>query len=687
MEGRGRGKRLSTVVTAPASSSTAAKEAPAAAAVVEKKKPGRKPLAATARKRSPSPVAPKRRQSPARKASPARRASPARKASPARRASPARKASPSRKPKTTTNAAPAAKAVETVKASPEEPRRSERIRASEEKVDQVLSSMTKKNPVDKRLSVILDDMEVSGYMTGEKQSSPAKSLTPNTSRRSNAITPTTTERSRATLSRSLSVVLDDYSDQEEDDGDFQSFRRTADNNGVGDGKSFAQQSVPKMVVKQRLVEFGGPLGAAALVVLIPLFIFTNNHFCSGAVHRDCRFVLPKNWDEFRTLSTYMNREIGMLYGLFVAGVALLTALPIGKQVKLANDTYTKRTHIFNGLLVAMLTGLGVFVAEYCYKYPLLSVVSRGYNQLLVLSLLTALVGALFSFLMSRSVDDEHLNPYAKTGNVLYDYFAGRDTHPVVMNVFNLKLVTYHVAVVLALLFNSIILYRNLHFATLPETLLEAPVHERLLFAVKNLTCETVPVAAAGLTVLYLLDLLAYEHHLAASFELQAQGFGAEMLLRYAVFPFALTQLPKYVAAHKFTDVPLWAVLGCVVVALVGLYVKRSSMRLKYLYRLDPLGELACLETYPTYQGRRLLVAKLWRFVRQPNYLGDILQNLALLPLLYWRFAWPPLLSVLFIVSILVHRAKRLTERNARKYDTTWHRYCLTVPRMIVPRVY
>ena len=125
-----------------------------------------------------------------------------------------------------------------------------------------------------------------------------------------------------------------------------------------------------------------------------------------------------------------------------------------------DESNQKRSHVFNGLTVALGTGLAVFVAEYCYKYPLLSVVSRGYNQLLVLSILTALALALLAFVKSRTVPVVERNPYARTGNFLIDFFAGRELDPTVLHVFNLKLVTYHVSVVLALLFNGIILYRN-----------------------------------------------------------------------------------------------------------------------------------------------------------------------------------------------------------------------------------
>lgn len=566
---------------------------------------------------------------------------------------------------------------EAVKVSPpeskDEPvRRSARIKISEQRDK---SPVLKKPIRDKQLSMIMDEADELS-----KKGSPAKSITPNTSQRSNL---TTTERSRASASQSASMANESQEFSDHEEIEFQSFRK--DDNGILGEKSYARRSVAKQL--HELKDFGGNLGAVAVLLLVPAFIFFTNHFCSGVAHRDCTFKVPTNFDEFKAVSTYFNREVGVIFLLFTWGTALLTVLPVGKAVKIVDEVRGQQSYTFTGLSCATFTGLSIFVAEYCYKYPLISTISKGYNQLLVISLAYALITACLAFFKSRYVQQTNWNPYGKSGHVLSDFFIGREINPLTFNVVNLKLVHYHISVVLALVFNSIILYRNLHFPALP-TEAELTLVEKLTFTVKNLEFEATPVLAASLTILYLLDLLAYEHHLTHSFDLQGEGFGAMLLLRYAIFPFTLTLLPKYVAAHKLPEVPHWALALVALVALVGLVVKRSSQRLKHQYRLNPLGQkFIDLETLPTFQGRRLLVAKWWRRVRQPNYVGDILQNVALLPLLYWRFAWPPLLAVLFTVALLVHRAQRVNDRNAKKYNSAWQRYCSTVQYMLVPKVY
>lgn len=523
--------------------------------------------------------------------------------------------------------------------------------------------------------MILDDED------GFKKDSPAKSITPNTSQRSIV---TTTGRSHVSGSRSVSVANESQEFSDHEEIEFQSYHK--DDNGMNREKSYARRSASKQLHDLR--EFGGTWGAVAVLLLVPTFIFLTNHFCSGVAHRDCTFKIPANFDEFKALSTYFTREVGVIFLLFTWGIALVTALPVGKAVKIVDEVRGQQSYTFTGLSCAVFTGLAVFVAEYCYKYPLISTISKGYNQLLVISLAYAFVTATLVFIKSRYVPQVNWNPYAKSGRFLSDFFIGREINPLTFNTLNLKLVHYHISVILALLFNSIILYRNLHFPDFLTEQQDLSLLDKLVFTVKNVEFEPTPVLAAGLTILYLLDLLAYEHHLTHSFDLQSEGFGALLLLRYAVFPFTLTLLPKYVAAHKLADVPVWVLVMIAAIALVGLVIKRSSNRLKYQYRLNPLGEkFIDLETLPTFQGRRLLVAKMWGRVRQPNYVGDILQNVALLPLLYWRFAWPPLLAVLFTVALLVQRAIRVNDRNAKKYNSAWQRYCSKVRYMLVRKVF
>lgn len=94
-----------------------------------------------------------------------------------------------------------------------------------------------------------------------------------------------------------------------------------------------------------------------------------------------------------------------------------------------------------------------------------------------------------------------------------------------------------------------------------------------------------------------------------------------------------------------------------------------------------------LETLPTFQGRRLLISKYWSLIRHPNHLGDIITTIALLPLLHYRFAWPPLVAALYTIIVLVHRAHRIDTRMSQHYNSAWTRYKTQVRYSFVPRIY
>lgn len=94
-----------------------------------------------------------------------------------------------------------------------------------------------------------------------------------------------------------------------------------------------------------------------------------------------------------------------------------------------------------------------------------------------------------------------------------------------------------------------------------------------------------------------------------------------------------------------------------------------------------------LKTLPTFQGHRLLIAKYWSFIRHPNSLGEIVSIISLLPLLYFKFAWSPLIAIIYSVAITVHRARRIDSRMAQYYNSAFARYKTLVPKSFIPRVY
>lgn len=99
------------------------------------------------------------------------------------------------------------------------------------------------------------------------------------------------------------------------------------------------------------------------------------------------------------------------------------------------------------------------------------------------------------------------------------------------------------------------------------------------------------------------------------------------------------------------------------------------------------SRLSELDTLPTFQGRRLLIARYWSLIRHPSHLGEIITVVALLPLLYYRFAWPPLIVAVLTVLSIVHRTRRIETRMSQHYNSAWTRYKSQVRYSLIPRVH
>lgn len=91
-----------------------------------------------------------------------------------------------------------------------------------------------------------------------------------------------------------------------------------------------------------------------------------------------------------------------------------------------------------------------------------------------------------------------------------------------------------------------------------------------------------------------------------------------------------------------------------------------------------------LEAIPTTQGKKILGSGFWGIVRHPNYLGDIIIQLCWVPFVLYS---PPVLTVIFSVVFLIHRAIRDNARCKLKYGSAWDRYCNKVKYVLIPKVY
>jgi protein-S-isoprenylcysteine O-methyltransferase Ste14 len=93
-----------------------------------------------------------------------------------------------------------------------------------------------------------------------------------------------------------------------------------------------------------------------------------------------------------------------------------------------------------------------------------------------------------------------------------------------------------------------------------------------------------------------------------------------------------------------------------------------------------------LETIPTNRGKALIVSGPWGWVRHPNYVGDIIMNVAIAATTGCTHFMPmslPLGTALFLVL----RAWDDEDRLRTKYGSAWTRYCQRVPNRFIPKIF
>uniref|UniRef100_A0A1I8NQF4 Lamin-B receptor n=1 Tax=Stomoxys calcitrans TaxID=35570 RepID=A0A1I8NQF4_STOCA len=430
-------------------------------------------------------------------------------------------------------------------------------------------------------------------------------------------------------------------------------------------------------------EFGGWLGATLLMITIPLAVYYLQWCCSAA---KCEFKVP-NFQAILDSGSWIPVMFDMeAVGVFIAynvGIFILSALLFGRGVRLPGSLEYK----FNALPITALLTTMYGVAIYYLEYPVADFIIRNYQRFGVYSLLNAFVLALWAYYRSDVLKqrESQCNIYGKSGNFCIDYALGRQLNPKWLGLVDFKLVFYRVSLISTYLFAVSLLYKNVQTPWVPD---EVEGISKLSYFFAHLKYDTTCLLCSAMLLFYVLDSIVFEHHLASSFELQGEGFGCLLLLRYAATPLLLTSVCRYFWDHRTPLICKFAIYVPVLLLLLGLALKRFSNAIKYKYRVQPNHpHFLNIETIHTFQGRRLLLGSVWGRLRQPNYLGDILCLIALGLPLAMRFAWPPFVSLVAIVALLVHRCFRVNARNSARYHSSWVRYRSIARNYLIPKIF
>ncbi|XP_027973674.1 delta(14)-sterol reductase isoform X1 [Eumetopias jubatus] len=430
------------------------------------------------------------------------------------------------------------------------------------------------------------------------------------------------------------------------------------------------------------LEFGGPLGAAALMLLLPATMF---HLLLVARSGPARLLGPPPY--LPGPEVLWSPQMLLLWFTWLGLQAALYLLPArkvaeGQELK----DKSRLRYPINGfqalVLTALLVGLAVSAGLPLGALP---------EMLLPLAFaatLTAFIFSLLLYLKALVAPASALAPGGNSGNPIYDFFLGRELNPRIWS-FDFK---YFCELRPGLIgWERLMLCCLLVLAVQDLRLIIGQVLINLALLMQEAELRGSPSLAMwlvnGFQLLYVGDALWHEEAVLTTMDITHDGFGFMLAFGdLAWVPFTYSLQAQFLLHHpQPLGLPMASVI-CLINA-VGYYIFRGANSQKNTFRKNPSDpRVAGLETIPTATGRQLLVSGWWGVVRHPNYLGDLIMALAwslpcgvshLLPYFY----------LLYFTSLLVHREARDEQQCLRKYGLAWHEYCRRVPYRILPYVY
>lgn len=344
---------------------------------------------------------------------------------------------------------------------------------------------------------------------------------------------------------------------------------------------------------------------------------------------------------------------------------------------------------------------------------------ENYIPLLTTNIIIAYVLATVVYIRSFTVpasgkgNTRELAAGGHSGNLLYDWFIGRELNP-----------TMHIPFVGPVEIKS---FMELRPGMLGWIIFDLAFMARQ-YQNHGYITDSMVIVVLSQTV-YVFDALWNEPAILTTMDITTDGFGFMLAFGDLVWvPFIYSLQARYLAVHP-VNLGLWGCLGIFCFQGLGYYIFRASNNEKNRFRTDPNDpRIKHLEYMETASGSKLLVSGWWGTARHINYLGDWIMSWAYcLPTGIagyvirrsspFSFAtpkngayikddfslsggvevvpgeargWGMLITyffMLYFAILLIHRERRDEEKCRRKYGKDWDEYCRRVRWRILPGVY
>ncbi|KAK8122720.1 hypothetical protein PG984_011390 [Apiospora sp. TS-2023a] len=477
-------------------------------------------------------------------------------------------------------------------------------------------------------------------------------------------------------------------------------------------------------------EFGGPIGAAVIFCGQPLLLNAFYFLCNDKTGCPAPILLRPSdftWDSLKSQIPWPRDGIwgfaswkvtGWLLAYYMLSLVLHAILPankvLGTKLKQSGRPLEYRFNSFSSTVVQLLAcAIGTYFAG--ADFVVWTFISDNYLQLLTASILLSYLISVYVYIVSFSIDlakpDPTLRELAEgghTGNVIYDFFIGRELNPrITLPVFgeiDLKTwlemrpgLTGWILLDLAFLAKQ---YRTYGFLS-----------DSILF-----------IAAAQ--TYYNLEGQYFETGLLNMMDIKMDGLGYMLVFGdIAWVPFLYSTQCRYLSVHP-VHLGTRGLVAVAAVFVLGLYIFRAANSQKTRFRTQPdHPAVSKLPYIQTRCGTRLLTGGWWGMSRHMNYLGDWIQALpSSLPTALAGYLILPTgtatlyddpgstvntldgrvmiqgsakgygmvftyFYVVYFAALLIHRERRDDRACAEKYGEDWEKYKKIVRWRILPGIY
>lgn len=472
-------------------------------------------------------------------------------------------------------------------------------------------------------------------------------------------------------------------------------------------------------------EFGGPLGATGIVFGLPvlmsiLFLGCNDvSGCPAPALLDPRTL---TWEKLRDQIPWPEDGIwgfcswkasGWLAAYYLLSLFLYRVLPAkqvyGTKLRESGRPLEYRFNAFSSTVV-QLAACAVGTIIYGADFPVWTFITDNYLQLLNANIILSFIISIYVYVDSFNVKkgNPEMRELAKgghTGNLIYDFFIGRELNPRITFPF----------------FGEVDLKAWLEMRPgLTGWALLDLAYIAKQYRTYGYISDSIIVIALVQSY-YVLEGQYAESGLLGMMDITTDGLGFMLGFGDIVWvPFLYSTQCRYLSVYP---VQLgWLNFAAIAAVFsVGLYIFRAANSQKNLFRTNPDHPAFANMTYiQTKRGTRLLTGGWWGMARHINYFGDWLQSLpfslptgiagyVILPagsavtgvgitkMLDGRVVtqdgvagWGMLFTYFYsawFAFMLIHREGRDDAACAEKYGDDWVQYKKTVKWRILPGVY